>query len=379
MLTSTRRLDSGIEGQQVRLLSDLRNRIDNRADLIRLVTEFLDDLGRFTDRLLDELHLLHRTGYLLLPGISLRFCGTDNGTGMVEGLLEFLHIHRQMVDMLTGILDLCELLTARTSHIDNRICHLPADLSRLLGAIRQLLRRRSYLLAGFCHLTHHVMDLLLEFLQRLAHLANLITAMHDLREGFILAEITSRQHAQPARDQMDRADHGPGSIKAQAHKSSQQDDNDAAQLHDARPERRISFGPCISYLRIDVVNPDTRTDNPLIWCERRRVVALRQRRRLIRFCKHQIRIAATIFAAILDHFLDEMTPFRISQIDARLALGIAAEQNDVDTLISVDPEIARTIIVAHVADKICRLLLRLLLRQLALLLAVVDLLDDRDG
>ena len=73
-----------------------------------------------------------------------------------------------------------------------------------------------------------------------------------------------------------------------------------------------------------------------------------------------------------------MDAIQIDGVDAALALGIAAEQDDVDALFRINPEISLAIVIAQVAHAVRGFFLRLIDRHLAGLCFLVVLVQDAD-
>ena len=128
MFARTRRLDGGVQREQVRLVCDLRDRVDDLADLLGILAERPDDLGGLLHRPLDLLHLreclVHEARALLRRVRRLRRCLRDavRLVGHVRDVLV------DVVDVSLGGLHVLDLMI----HVARDTCDRLGDVVRRL-------------------------------------------------------------------------------------------------------------------------------------------------------------------------------------------------------------------------------------------------------
>ena len=239
--------------------------------------------------------------------------------------------------------------------------------------------RLGNLLGIFCHLLDHGIHVILKLLQRPGHSADFIGPGCILFLLMDRTEITGCKDCKSVSNPANRRHNRLACPDGQSHEDGFHHQYKNKQFDKAGPESRICLFLLLRHFDINIINPNASSQHPFVRLIRSSVVTLRQRLRLIRLGKYQIREAAPGLAAILNHFLDKITSGRINGIDTGFSLGIAAQKHHIDTLISVNPEIPFAFIVAKLPDPVSRFFLGLLLCQFSFLLLFMDFFNHRDG
>ena len=285
--------------------------------------------------------------------------------------------------MIVCRLDIGELLAACAGDIDDRVGDGLADFGRLVSGRSELFRRGREVFRRLGDVAHELANLFIHILHGMCHRADLVGACGQFIEfGRILLaqrEVARADDLHALRDFLNRPCDLAAEIARERDEDELQDDHDAKRRQNLRTKFRIVDLRAGCDRRVNIINPDARADDPVKRLEKHGVVALRQRLRFARLCKLQIRKAAALLQAVLDHFLDEVDAIRVNEVDAALALDIAAEQDDVDALFRVNPEIAFAIVIAQVAHAVGGFFLCLLDRHLARLRPLVVFIENADS
>ena len=157
-LARTCRLDGGVEREEICLLGDGGDGLDDLTDLLGALAEFLDDLRRALDALLDGGHFVHgvvHQGCALLGGVG--GCGGLIGDG-VGFCGHCPDVVRYLVDAVTRCGERRELLFRSRRDGGDRARDLRGGLCHLMCARRQLLGGGGKLLGGRCDLTDEAAD-----------------------------------------------------------------------------------------------------------------------------------------------------------------------------------------------------------------------------
>ena len=316
VLACARRLDGGIEREEIRLIGDGGDGVDDRADLVGFFAEHGDDFGGARYGLCDALHLQH--GFVD-SGCTLRcraVCSRDGVDGLREVFGESAHVLLKRADLSLRAIHLRELLVARVRHLRHGGSDLGTDRGRLVGALVELGDGSRDLSRRLDGLLHHLPHVVLQSVERLAHPADLIRARNlGLKRGAV-AEVSLCERGKTIRHMRD----GAGKFVAEEDrqgdaKGFNQDGNEHCHAQAAVKIRIDGFLLCGDE-RVDLVDPDACAQDPLVRREGRGIIALGQRCRLSRFGKAQVSVAAAWLPAVFQHLLDEVDAVGIDEVDA---------------------------------------------------------------
>ena len=193
----------------------------------------------------------------------------------------------------------------------------------MVGTLVELGDSGRDLFCRFDGLLHHLPHVVLQSVERLAHPADLVRARNLGLKCGIVAEVSLCKRGKAVRHMHD------GGCQLVAEEDRQgdakgfdQDGNEHCHAQAAVKIRINGFLLC-SDERVDLVDPDSCAQDPLVWREGRGIIALGQRRRLTGLGKAQVSVAAARLLAVFQHLLDEVDAVGIDEVDAGFSLDVA--------------------------------------------------------
>ena len=238
MLARTRRLDGRVEREQIRLLGDARDRLDDRADLLRALAELVDRIARAVDDLLDALDV-HDGVLDALAAVD----GARVGRARVlrHGIrraAETVQGVERLGDAVLGLCDVLLLLRRGLRRVRHRLRDLIGGLRALVRARRELLRRGSELLHRLVRLLHERAYGPLHLDEAAHHIAELVAARDGrtrIAEVAFLHLLAGRvDRGERLRDLLRRVD----ARRDEDHEHDEHDDDDIA---DDRTDLLVRF------------------------------------------------------------------------------------------------------------------------------------------
>ena len=158
-LARTCRLDGSVECEEICLLGDGGDGLDDLADLLGALAEFLHDLRRALDALLDGGHFVHgivHQGGALLGGVGGRSGLIGDGVGFRGHCPDVV---RYLVDRVACRREGMELFLRPRCRRGDRARDLRGGLCHLMCTRRQLLGGGGKLLGGRCDLPDEAADI----------------------------------------------------------------------------------------------------------------------------------------------------------------------------------------------------------------------------
>ena len=136
VLTGTRCLDGGVEGEQVRLPRDARDHFDDVADLLGALAEFGDNLRGGDDRIGDGVHLIDRRHDELVALLCLLRGMLDVVGDVLDGARRIRESAREGMHLMLCLRDRVHLSVRRLRHLRDGLGDALRGVRRLLCRIR---------------------------------------------------------------------------------------------------------------------------------------------------------------------------------------------------------------------------------------------------
>ena len=189
MLARARRLDGGIECEEVRLLSNAGNRADDFANLLRAFAERRNRLSRMLGRCLNVADLFD--GFVEgLAAVTRDVGGFAAVICRRARILRCrLHHRAEFMDGLLRRIDGTQLLVRALGDLDDAVCDLIRCLRRLVGRGIELFGRRCERFAAFADLRDCFRHAATHVAHRGSELAEFVVSRYTVRT---VAEIARR-------------------------------------------------------------------------------------------------------------------------------------------------------------------------------------------